>query len=123
MSVALINLYIYACQFLWPQISAQDRHEMEMRQRISNAVLSGAIDDAITLTDQLAPRCLEQHPALRYSLHCQRFVELVRANDTAAALDTGREHLWPYCQQGCSDAEKTLLEVFMLLLWLFVMLL
>lgn len=94
-----------------PQISAQDRHEMEMRQRISSAVLAGCIDDAIALTDQLAPGCLEQHPELRYALQCQRFVELVRANDTAAALEIGQQQLWPYCQLGCSDAERTLLEV------------
>lgn len=93
------------------QISAQDRHEMEMRQRISSAVLAGTIDNAMALTNELAPSCLEEHPDLGYLLHCQRFVELVRANDTAAALEVGRQHLWPYCQQGCSDAEKALLEV------------
>ncbi len=95
-----------------PQISERDKHEIEMRQRISAAVLDGRIEDAITWTNALAPTCLEQNPSIQYLLHCQRFIELVCADDSAGALEVGHTHLWPYVQAGgCSEEDKTLLHV------------
>ena len=51
--------------------------EVESRQQIMSHVQQGQIDEAVELTDRLAPGLLQQEPQLDFRLRCQKFIELV----------------------------------------------
>ena len=61
----------------WQMLSLHCMQEVESRQQIISHVQQGQIDEAVELTDRLAPGLLQQEPQLDFRLRCQKFIELV----------------------------------------------
>ena len=58
-------------------MSAFDVEAMRRRRHVSDCVISGDIDGAITATEELAPGTLQAAPGILFRLHIQIFVEMV----------------------------------------------
>lgn len=65
------------------------------RMQIRQAIQSGHVEEAIDKVNDLNPEILEQQHHIFFHLQQQRLIELIRAGDTAAALDFAQEYLAP----------------------------
>ena len=61
------------------QVSPGEVEEVRARAAVADAVVAGRVDEAAGAAEALAPGVLAAHPRVRFRLHAQKFMELVRA--------------------------------------------
>lgn len=73
------------------EVLPQDREQVQLRAGVTDALVAGRIDEAMTAAERVAPGVLQAHPSILFRLHCQKFMELVRHTP----------HLHLLCSQHC----------------------
>ncbi|KAJ1953674.1 hypothetical protein IWQ62_005936 [Dispira parvispora] len=81
--------------------------ELEIRQRISQCVLRGDIDQAIQLTRTHYPEVLCDNELMCFQLRCQKFVELIRRSGGAQTVDKLDENFVAGFDAPSDDAMET----------------
>ncbi|CAG9464060.1 unnamed protein product [Pedinophyceae sp. YPF-701] len=84
----------------------QDLGDLPARTEIRSAVQNGRIADAMERVAELDSEVLEESPALRFRLHQQAFVELIRSGDADAALEYAQEFLAPQGEENEAFLEE-----------------
>eukprot|EP00898_Chlorokybus_atmophyticus_P003089 jgi/Chlat1/3781/Chrsp259S03945 len=92
-----------------------DINGMQQRKVITDAVLDGRIDDAMSLSVSTAPQVFEANPALAFEMRCQKFIEMVRIGDDEATMSYGRTELITAADASSPDRQNMLQDVFSLL--------
>mmetsp|Transcript_18822 Transcript_18822/g.52489 ORF Transcript_18822/g.52489 Transcript_18822/m.52489 type:complete len:547 (-) Transcript_18822:205-1845(-) len=67
--------------------------DAEARAEVQAAVMAGDIDRAQEAMEAIAPGLLQEDADIRFRLNCQRFMEMCKAGNDAAAISFGLEHL------------------------------
>ncbi|GMT08706.1 hypothetical protein PFISCL1PPCAC_3, partial [Pristionchus fissidentatus] len=75
------------------KLEEKDWIQIEKRVAIKNDILSGNIAEAIEKLDVLCPGMIENDASVRFDLHQQRFLELIKQDDVFTALEWSSEKL------------------------------
>ncbi|KAK9834310.1 hypothetical protein WJX81_005519 [Elliptochloris bilobata] len=88
-------------------VSQADIADARSRQAVAEAAAAGRVEEAVDMAEALVPGALAAQPAVLFRLHCQRFLELVRARDDEGAMRYGRSVL---SGAAASDQDQELLQ-------------
>lgn len=91
-----------------------DLSTLDDRIKVREAVLSGNIQVAIALVNELYPELLDSDRLLCFHLQQQHLIELIRSKDVAAALDFAQTHLAEKSED-CADIRSQLEQTLALL--------
>eukprot|EP01104_Vermistella_antarctica_P001748 TRINITY_DN1186_c2_g1_i2.p1 TRINITY_DN1186_c2_g1~~TRINITY_DN1186_c2_g1_i2.p1 ORF type:complete len:423 (-),score=49.81 TRINITY_DN1186_c2_g1_i2:137-1405(-) len=95
--------------------SVSQASDMVRRKEISDAVLSGDVNTAMTMVDDLYPGLLTKNQGLLFQLKCQKFIEMIRARRPFAETQAyAVTELQPYEVQSIAH-KKALEEIYSIL--------
>ena len=87
---------------------AGDATQLQLRSELRSQLLRGDAEGALASLQQRCPALLPASPSVRLRLHCQVFVERIRAGRALEAMEYARSNLRPMDGVGAAPAETAL---------------